>query len=131
MAMTYQERIAMETKVRAMLTSGMTTAQMADELGISQQAAHRFITRRGWQTMQVVSDADLHEQIDAMVAIARAAHGAPDRHAQIVDGLTRLYTVRAHDHGVEDAPARVAAVLGGDIEINAMGLEVWLDRAAR
>lgn len=63
MAMTYQERIAMETKVRAMLTSGMTTAQMADELGISQQAAHRFITRRGWQTMQVVSDADLHEQI--------------------------------------------------------------------
>ena len=75
--------------------------------------------------------ADLHEQIDAMVTLARAAQGAPDRHARIVDGLTRLYTTRAQDHGVEDAPARVAEVLGGDIEINAMGLEVWLDRAAR
>ncbi len=75
--------------------------------------------------------ADLHEQIDAMVDIARAAHGGSDRHARIVDGLTRLYTRRARAHGVDDAPARVAEVLGGDIAINAMGLEVWLDRAAR
>ena len=75
--------------------------------------------------------ADLHEQIDAMVAIARAAHGHADRHARIVDGLTSLYTARARDHGVEDASARVAEVLGNDIEINAQGLAVWLDRASR
>jgi len=75
--------------------------------------------------------ADLHEQIDAMVAIARDAHGLADRHARIVGGLTRLYTARARDHGIEDASARVVEVLGNDIEINAQGLAVWLDRAVR
>ena len=47
MAMTYQERIAMETKVRAMLTSGMTTAQMADELGITNGSRVRVSSKRG------------------------------------------------------------------------------------
>ncbi|WP_101925593.1 MULTISPECIES: MBL fold metallo-hydrolase [Luteimonas] len=75
--------------------------------------------------------ADLHDQIDAMVGIARAAQGQADRHARIVDGLSRLYTARAREHGVDDAPARVDAVLGNDIEINAQGLAVWLDRASR
>lgn len=75
--------------------------------------------------------ADLHEQVDAMVAIAQAAHGHPDRHTRIVSGLTQLYTARARDHGVDDVADRVADVLGNDIEINAQGLAVWLDRASR
>ena len=104
-------------------------ASIARMLAESPQAM--YVTHFGRVTDVARLAAELHEQIDAMVAMARAAHGAPDRHAQIVDGLTRLYATRAHDHGVEDAPARVAEVLGGDIEINAMGLEVWLDRAAR
>lgn len=90
MAMTYQERIAMETKVRAMLTSGMTTAQMADELGISQQAAHRFISRRGWQTMQVVTDAALHEQI-----AQKTRNGLDPATIAAIIGRTEDYVLKA------------------------------------
>ncbi|MGO3127338.1 MAG: MBL fold metallo-hydrolase [Luteimonas sp.] len=75
--------------------------------------------------------ADLHAQVDAMVAITQAAHGHDDRHARIVDGLTALYTQRAVAHGIADAEARVQVVLGGDIEINAQGLGIWLDRQTR
>ncbi|MCD9005706.1 MBL fold metallo-hydrolase [Luteimonas sp. XNQY3] len=75
--------------------------------------------------------ADLHVQIDAMVTIAQAAQGHDDRHARIVDGLTQLYTARAAAHGIDDAAARVHGILGGDIVLNAQGLEVWLDRQAR
>ena len=71
---------------------------------------------------------DLVEQVDRMAAIAREADGRPDRHARIVQGLTRLYVQRAHAHGIDDAEQAVAEVLGGDIEINAQGLEAWLER---
>lgn len=74
---------------------------------------------------------DLHVQIDAMVDIARKALGHDDRHARIVAGLAQLYTQRASAHGIADAQARVHEILGGDIEINAQGLGVWLDRQAR
>lgn len=75
--------------------------------------------------------ADLHAQIDAMVAIAREAQGGEDRHGRIVAGLTALYTQRAVAHGITDAEARVQEILGGDVEINAQGLGIWLDRQAR
>ena len=75
--------------------------------------------------------ASLCAQVDAMAAIARAADGHPDRHARIVQGLSSLYVEGASAHGIEDAASRVADVLGGDIEINAQGLGVWLDREAR
>ena len=71
---------------------------------------------------------DLVEQVDRMTAIAREADDRPDRHARIVEGLTQLYVERAHAHGIDDAEQAVAEVLGGDIEINAQGLEAWLER---
>ena len=74
---------------------------------------------------------DLVALVDAMVDAARAADGHPDRHARLVASLERLYVERAVAHGVADAQARVPEILGGDIEINAQGLEVWLDRIRR
>ncbi|NYZ62885.1 MBL fold metallo-hydrolase [Luteimonas deserti] len=75
--------------------------------------------------------ADLHEQIDAMVTITRDAADAPDRHTRIAGALRRLYTARAEAHGVDAAAARVDTVLGNDIDINAQGLAIWLERASR
>jgi glyoxylase-like metal-dependent hydrolase (beta-lactamase superfamily II) len=75
--------------------------------------------------------ADLLEQVDAMVALARECDGAADRHARLVAALTALYVERARRHGVADAQARVQELLAIDIELNAQGLEVWLDRAGR
>ncbi len=72
--------------------------------------------------------ADLHAQIDAMVALARGAHGRPDRHAELVESLTGLYATRAEAHGWQQGREMLRQLLGMDIELNAQGLEVWLDR---
>ena len=72
--------------------------------------------------------ADLHAQIDAMVELARAAQGKPDRHAVLVESLTDLYLARAEAHGWNRGRDVLRQLLGMDIELNAQGLEVWLDR---
>lgn len=71
---------------------------------------------------------DLHVQVDAMVGLARAAHGKPDRHAALVESLTDFYAARALDHGWSGGRDMLRDLLGMDIELNAQGLEVWLDR---
>lgn len=72
--------------------------------------------------------ADLHEQIDAMVAIAQRCAARPDRHTAIVQELGELYAARAEAHGWRGGRATLGELLGMDIELNAQGLEVWLDR---
>ncbi|HEV2681476.1 MAG TPA: MBL fold metallo-hydrolase [Rhodanobacter sp.] len=72
--------------------------------------------------------ADLHAQIDAMVALAHAANGKGDRHAVLVDSLTQLYAARAEAHGWTQGRAALVQLLHMDIELNAQGLAVWLDR---
>jgi len=72
--------------------------------------------------------ADLIEQIDAMVALARDAHGHADRHERLVESLATLYIDRARIHGAPLTPEEVRALLAIDIELNAQGLEVWLAR---
>ncbi len=72
---------------------------------------------------------DLHEQIDATVAIAVAADGCGDaRHTVLTQGLRELYARRAARHGWTGDAARLEELLGMDIELNAQGLEVWLDK---
>jgi len=74
---------------------------------------------------------DLIEQIDTMVELTRQAHHLPERHRTLVESLTALYTQRAQAHGVENAEAKVRTLLAGDIELNAQGLEIWLERQLR
>ncbi|KAF1684743.1 MBL fold metallo-hydrolase [Pseudoxanthomonas taiwanensis] len=75
--------------------------------------------------------AELHEQIDAMVSLAQACDGRPDRHEALVAALSDYYLERARAHGCALEEAAVLELLGMDIELNAQGLEVWLDRARR
>ncbi len=70
---------------------------------------------------------DLHEQIDAMVVLAREANQQPDRHTTLVASLTQLYGERAKAHGWSGSHEQLLELLGGDIELNAQGLGVWLD----
>ena len=74
--------------------------------------------------------AQLHEQIDAMVAIAVAADCAARdaRHAALRAGLRQLYVGRALRHGWSGGEDEAARLLTIDIELNAQGLGVWLDR---
>ncbi|UNK56378.1 MBL fold metallo-hydrolase [Pseudoxanthomonas daejeonensis] len=73
--------------------------------------------------------AELHEQIDAMVSLAQACDGRPDRHRALVAALSGYYLERAQAHGCTLDDASVLGLLGMDIELNAQGLEVWLERA--
>ena len=69
---------------------------------------------------------DLHEQIDAMVAIAQSLKDVPERHEALKDALARLYLERAHLHGWQGTRAELLGLLGMDVELNAQGLGVWL-----
>lgn len=71
----------------------------------------------------------LHDAIDAMVTVAEKAEGRPERHAQIVHGLTELYAARTAEHGWKGDREALLHWLAMDIELNAQGLGVWLDRA--
>jgi len=72
----------------------------------------------------------LHRQIDAMVALAQGLRQAPQRHQALAAGLQALYASELQAHGVADVPG-VLVGLALDIELNAQGLAVWLDRPAR
>ena len=69
----------------------------------------------------------LIELIDAMVERALALTAAPDRHAALVAALDDLYVPRAVAHSGL-TPDAVRDTIGMDIELNAQGLGVWLDR---
>jgi glyoxylase-like metal-dependent hydrolase (beta-lactamase superfamily II) len=71
----------------------------------------------------------LLDQIDEMVAIARQHPPSTDRHAALKRGLADAYRRRLAEHGLADVDAKLA-LLGLDIELNAQGLGVWLDRTA-
>jgi len=88
-----------------------------------------FLTHYGRVRDTARLAADLHVQIDAMTAIARACDGRPDRHRALVAALGELYLERARAHGCRLDDAGVLRVLGMDIELNAQGLACWLDRA--
>jgi hypothetical protein len=71
---------------------------------------------------------DLHEQIDSMVAIACKHAQDAKRHESITADLADLYTSRAQAHGCALSAEQVHELLAMDIELNAQGLEVWLDK---
>ncbi len=70
----------------------------------------------------------LHRQIDQLVALARAQHGKPDRAARLRAGVAELFLGWVREHGTPLVPDRVLELLALDVELNAQGLEVWLDR---
>jgi glyoxylase-like metal-dependent hydrolase (beta-lactamase superfamily II) len=75
--------------------------------------------------------AGLIEQIAAMTAISRAVDGLADRHERMKAGLADLYVARAAAHGCGLPETQVRELLAMDIELNAQGLGIWLDRGRR
>ena len=72
--------------------------------------------------------ADLHADIDAFVRIAQSVADGPQRAARMVPLLFEHLSQRLASHGYTGSEARQHAVLDGDIELNAAGLELWLAR---
>lgn len=65
------------------------------------------------------------------VALAEALRDAPQRHEALKQGLGALYVDGLRQHGCPLGEAEVLAALALDIELNAQGMGIWLDRPAR
>jgi glyoxylase-like metal-dependent hydrolase (beta-lactamase superfamily II) len=74
---------------------------------------------------------DLFDQINAMVAIAESSANEPQRHEFLKQELSALYLDRAEAHGCDMSRERMHELLSSDIELNAQGLEIWLDHGRR
>ncbi len=72
--------------------------------------------------------ASLLAQIDVMVALALPLKADPARHQKLKDGLSAHYLDELQRHGCALPPARQLDLLAMDIELNAQGLAVWLDK---
>lgn len=67
-------------------------------------------------------------RIDAHVAVAHAAgHAGAARKQALLAGLESLLIDQLHAHGSALSRDEAMAIWGMDIELNAQGLEVWLD----
>lgn len=107
-------------------------ASIARLLGFEPQAM--YLTHYGRVTDVQRLATDLVEQIDAMVQVARdcgTGLSGDSRHRCIVEALQAMCLARARAHQCALDDAGVLEVLGMDIELNAQGLGVWLDRDAR
>jgi glyoxylase-like metal-dependent hydrolase (beta-lactamase superfamily II) len=73
----------------------------------------------------------LLSQIDAMVAFASRIPPGPSRHAQLCAEMKELAWQGLQAQGHPADKEEVAALLAMDIELNAQGLAIWLDRLDR
>lgn len=71
------------------------------------------------------------EQLDQIVALGHKVQGARDRHAALRQGLAELYLDRVHRQGCTMRDDEALALLEMDIELNAQGMGIWLDRESR
>ena len=67
-------------------------------------------------------------QLDEMVAVARATPPGPGRHAALLRGLEAIHLKSLRAHGVTLSDARIRELLALDLELNAQGIAIWLDR---
>lgn len=71
----------------------------------------------------------MHDGIDAYVAIARRHERDDDRSANIRDGLTEYYAAELAGHGYAGSRDAMVHTMSIDIELNAQGLEFWLEKS--
>ncbi len=70
----------------------------------------------------------MHELIDAFVAMAKAGRDMQNRHARLIQGQRDILLPRLRAHGCRLSDAEIDKLLALDYELNAQGVEVWLDR---
>ncbi len=68
------------------------------------------------------------DQIDELVQTAEALRARPQRHERLKEALLAIYLRRVQAHGCTLDDAQVHALLALDIELNAQGIAVWLDK---
>ncbi len=74
---------------------------------------------------------ELLRQIKDLARMARELQAAPQRHQRLCGELHRYFLERLRAHGCTLSEAQIDPLLAMDIELNAQGLGVWLDRFAK
>ncbi|MEJ1964365.1 MAG: MBL fold metallo-hydrolase [Gammaproteobacteria bacterium] len=75
--------------------------------------------------------ADLKVQVRQLVEIARRNADRPDVKGAIEKDMRDLWISLARGHGVTLPDARIEALLKDDLDLNAQGLVVWIERQKR
>jgi glyoxylase-like metal-dependent hydrolase (beta-lactamase superfamily II) len=89
-----------------------------------------FVTHYGRVQDIPARAAQLLSVLDEMVEIGQAVRNAPDRDARLRSELAALHTRCLRAHGLA-ADERAAGLLALDVELNAQGVAIWLDREAK
>ena len=63
-----------------------------------------------------------------MTALGRALQAAPDRHEALKRGQLDIFSASLAEHGCTLGAAAITQLLALDLELNAQGMAVWLDR---
>ncbi len=75
--------------------------------------------------------AELLEQLAQMVQLGETLRAHPDRHAALKQGLAAMYTQRVAQHGCTMGTEAALELLAMDMELNAQGMAIWLNRQKR
>ena len=67
-------------------------------------------------------------QMDAMVGLARSLPNDDTRHAALVRGFGEIHLKSLRAHGSTLSDAQILGLLALDLELNAQGMAVWLNR---
>ncbi len=67
-------------------------------------------------------------QLEEIVALARATPAGAGRHGALVRGLAAVHLKSLRAHGVVLGDERILELLALDLELNARGIGIWLDR---
>ena len=70
----------------------------------------------------------LKGQLDQMVALAEPLRDSPDRHEALKRGMLDIYATRLQNHGTALTREQIGELLALDLDLNAQGIAVWLDR---
>ncbi len=95
---------------------------------LSYQPTAMYLTHYGRVENVARHAAELHELIDAFTAMARQQRDTDGRHAAISAELKNLFLARLSTRYPDLSRNRILELLAIDIDLNAQGLEVWLDQ---
>jgi glyoxylase-like metal-dependent hydrolase (beta-lactamase superfamily II) len=87
-----------------------------------------YLTHFGCVTNAASLGAMLLQQMDEMVACARALPNTPERPAQMKQAFSQIHWRSLQAQGCTLSATEVDALLALDIELNAQGMGVWLQR---
>ncbi len=92
---------------------------------------HMYLTHYGKVQNVIELTGELHDRIDRFVALAKSLTDSGEhRHTLLVDGLADIIVNDLIRHGCKLGRQEILELLALDLELNAQGLEVWLDRQA-